>query len=133
MHESGKLMVLAALEKGDSDKKTKLLFYLVETNETFFEPLDLRSTVQCMEFLDCFYPSSPEAMKMDPALREKFYSMLVGCRNGDLFLVSFFNSDPYRIESSKIFSFVRKTTHGNAELSSVKKVKAFSPQNSQKK
>lgn len=126
-------MVLVALEKGDPDKNSKLLFYSVETNETFFEPLEMRSTIQCIEFLDCFYPTSPEVSAMDPALRDQYFCLLVGCRNGDLYFVSFFNSDPYRVEAAKIHNFVRKSAQGNAELSSIKKIKAFAPKDSDKK
>ena len=132
-HESGNLIVLAALEKNNTDKNTNILFYSVINNETFFEPLDIKSTVQCIEFLDCFYPTSPDVQSMDVKIRNRMYSLLLGCKNGDLYFVTFYNNDPYRIEGDKIFNFVKTSNQGNAELCSIKKIKAFAPKNSKSK
>ena len=132
-HKSGKLVVLVALEKGDSDKTSKILFYSVENNETLYEPLEIKSNIKCIEFLDCFFPTSPEIKSMDPKLQKQFFSMLLGSRNGDLYLVSFLNSDPHYIQCMKIFNFIKKSNEGNAELCSIKKIKAFAPKTSAKK
>ena len=132
-HESGKLVVLVALEKGDPEKTSKILFYTVKSNETLYEPLEIKSNIKCIEFLDCFFNTSPDIKSMDPKLQEQYYSMLLGSRNGDLYLVSFLNSDPHYVKCMKIYNFVKASNEGNAELCSIKKIKAFAPRISSKK
>ena len=132
-HESGDIVVLIAQEKGDTKNMSKILFYSVSSNETFYDSIDINSNIQCIEFLDKLYPYSPEIQAMDPELREKQYSLLMGCRNGDLFYVQFMNTQPFQISAIKIYNFVRTSNQGNAELSSIKKIKVFAPKGSLKK
>jgi 3-dehydroquinate synthase class II len=132
-HEGGDIVVLIAQEKGDIKNTSKVLFYSIDSNETYYEPIDINSNVQCIEFLDKLYAYTPDIQSMDPELLAKQYSLLMGCRNGDLYYVQFMNTTPFQISAIKIHNFVRTSNQGNAELSSIKKIKVFAPKNSAKK
>ena len=126
-HPKGNLITLVTTEIDSTDKSNKILFHCLDSKDTFYEPMDIKSPIQCLEYLDDFYEYTPGVMEMDPRIREKFYCFLLGCKNGDLFFVSFLANEPFKVESELIYNFVKKSRSGNAELSSIKKIKVFAP------
>jgi hypothetical protein len=136
-HPSGKMVLFVANEINSSNpgssKSPQLLFYDVDRNETYFEKLNINFSIQCIEFMDDCYPYSNVTQDIAPQLRDKFYSMLIGCKNGDLFYVEVLLNEPFRLDCSKIYSFVMRGNSFNAELSSLKKIKLFIPKQSDKK
>lgn len=136
-HSSGKMVLFVANEINSSNsassKSPQLLFYDVENNETYSEKLDINFSIQCIEFLDECFPYSNVTQDIAPQLKDRFYAMLVGCKNGDLFYVEVLLNEPFRLDCSKIYSFVMRGSSFNAELSSLKKIKLFVPKNSEKK
>lgn len=133
-HPSGRIVLASVKENSEfSKKKFKTMFYSVLKNQSFLSEESTSANIQCVEFLDAILPYSEEFKNLESQKQNKFYSCLLGCKNGDLFYASFFNDEPVRVELKKIFGFVRKSNNGNAQMCSLKIIKLFVPEKSQKR